>query len=84
MCRPWRLSGLSEVARHVVGVRSAAEADGVEEVAVAGRPRVAAAVLGQTALCELGTFEVIRLWLHFRRRRGNGDFGLLGKKEMND
>lgn len=63
--------------------KPAAEADGVEEAAVAQGLRVAAAKLGQTTLCQLGATASV----HFdsgRRKRGlwknRGLFGLLEGK----
>lgn len=73
-----RLSGL------VYLVQPAAEADGVEEAAVAQGLRVAAAELGHAALGELGAAALCRAVLHFDRRggqrRSRSLFGLLRGK----
>lgn len=80
VCCP-RVSGLVSL------VQPAAEADGVEEAAVAQGLRVAAAELGHAALCELGAAAVCRAVFHFDRRGGRRDarrsgslFGLLQGK----
>lgn len=56
----------------------AAEADGVEEAAVAQGSRVAAAVLGQAALGELGAAGLHGDHSHFGSGRRNGAFGRSG------
>lgn len=45
-----------------------AEADGIEEVAVAGGGQITAARLGQTGLCELRATGLHRFGRHFSRR----------------
>lgn len=59
-------------------VEPAAEADGVEEAAVAQGLRVAAAELGHAALRELGAAGLCRAVVHFGRRGGRGDAGRSG------
>lgn len=56
----------------------AAEADGVEEAAVAKGPRVAAAELGHAALGELGAAGLRGDHSHFDSGRRNGAFGRSG------
>lgn len=46
----------------------ATEADDIEEAAVACCTRVTATGLRQTALSELGAFDLHRIWPHFSRR----------------
>lgn len=57
---------------------AAAEADGVEKVAVAGGPGVAAAVLRQTALGQLGAPRVRGLHYRFGSRGPGREFILRG------
>lgn len=71
VCCP-RVSGLVSL------VQPAAEADGVEEAAVAQGLRVAAAELGHAALCELGAAALRRVVFHFDRRGGQGGAGRSG------
>lgn len=71
VCCP-RVSGLVSL------VQPAAEADGVEEAAVAQGLRVAAAELGHAALCELGAAGLCRAAFHFDRRGGQRDAGRSG------
>lgn len=71
VCSP-RVSGLVSLGK------PAAEADGVEEAAVAQGLRVAAAKLGQAALCELGAAGLCRVVFHFDCRGGQRDAGRSG------
>lgn len=66
VCCP-RVSGLVSL------VQPAAEADGVEEAAVAQGLRVAAAELGHAALCELGAAGLRPVVFRFDCWGGQGD-----------